>query len=148
MYIPGSQRQLFRSRNSCRIKVPRDYMVSNLDRDFIFRHSPRHLRAADSTMCRTRTWCLLRAQEIVLEAGVAMLMRPECKGNGGEIVDQWNGVAVFCQVDSLEIELAGVASFDADVGQLLSNVDRQLGFGLFATRRAMNPPKFPFLRTK
>ena len=77
-----------------------------------------------------------------------MFVGPEGEGNGGDVINQGDCVAIFCQVDSLEIELAGVAGLDTDVGELLRNVDRQFGFGLFATRRAMNPPKFPFLGTK
>jgi hypothetical protein len=58
-----------------------------------------------------------------LEAGVAVLLGPERQWNGGEVIDERDGVAVFCQVDGLEIELAGIAGFDANVGQLLRNID-------------------------
>ena len=61
-----------------------------------------------------------------------MLVRPQSERDGGEVVDQGDGVAVFGEVDGGETKLAGVAGFDADVGQLLGDVDRELGFGFFA----------------
>src|SRR6267143_3452878 len=47
-----------------------------------------------------------------------------------------------------EEKLACVAGFDANVGQLFCDIDRQLAFGLFATRRTMNPAELPLLGTK
>lgn len=41
-----------------------------------------------------RSW--LSAQEIGLETGIAVLVRPECERNRSEVVDQGDGVAVFC----------------------------------------------------
>jgi hypothetical protein len=75
-------------------------------------------------------------------------MGPESERDRGQIIDQGDGVAVFRQIDRAEIKLAGIASFHANVGQLLRYVDRELAFCFFAARRAMNPAKFPLLRAK
>ena len=83
-----------------------------------------------------------------METRVSVFVGPKRERDCGEVVHERDGIAVFCEVDGSEIELASVAGFDADVGQLLGDVDGELGFGLFATRGAMNPPKFPFLGAK
>src|SRR6266849_7136529 len=127
--------------------MPRDYMVSNLDCDFIIRHSLAP-PWADSIMCRASPWFLLRAQKVGLEAGVAVLVGPQRQWDRCQIIDEWDSVAVFRQIHTCEVKLAGIAGFDADVGQLLRYVHRELAFRFLAARRAMNPPKFPLLRAE
>src|SRR5216684_624081 len=127
--------------------MPRDYMVSNLDCDFIIRHSLAP-PWADSIMCRASPWFLLRAQKVGLEAGVAVLVGPQRQWDRCQIIDEGDSVAVFRQIHAGEKKFAGVARFDADVRQLLRYVDRKLAFGFFAARGAMNPAEFPLLRAK
>src|SRR6266851_841582 len=127
--------------------MPRDYMVSNLDCDFIIRHSLAPLWA-DSIMCRASPWFLLRAQKVGLEAGVAVLVGPQRQWDRCQIIDEGDSVAVFRQIHAGEKKFAGVARFDANVRQLLRYVDRKLAFGFFAARGAMNPAEFPLLRAK
>src|SRR5216683_3753293 len=127
--------------------MPRDYMVSNLDCDFIIRHSLAP-PWADSIMCRASPWFLLRAQKVGLEAGVAVLVGPQRQWDRCQIIDEWDSVAVFRQIHTCEVKLAGVAGFHADVWQLLRYVHRELAFGFFAACRAMNPPEFPLLGAK
>src|SRR5882724_13072875 len=86
-----------------------------------------------------------RAQEVRLQPGIALLMGPQGERNRGQIIHQGDGVAVFGEIDSGEIKLAGVAGFDADVGQLLGDVDGELGFGFFAAGGAEDTAEFPFL---
>jgi len=38
----------------------------------------------------------LGAEDVGLEAGVAVLMGPERKWNRGQVIDERDGVAVFC----------------------------------------------------
>src|SRR6266478_3928015 len=127
--------------------MPRDYMVSNLDCDFIIRHSLAP-PWADSIMCRASPWFLLRAQKVGLEAGVAVLVGPQRQWDRCQIIDEGDSVAVFRQIHAGEKKFAGVARFDADVRQLLRYVDRKLAFGFFAARGAMNPAELPLLRAK
>jgi len=89
---------------------------------------------------------LLGAQtEIWLEARVALLVGPECEGNRGQIMKERDGMSVFRQVDRGEKEnLAGVAGFEADVGQLLGlHTTGELAFGPSPACGAMNPAEFP-----
>src|SRR5438034_10434647 len=55
---------------------------------------------------------------------------------------------LFRSVHAGEEKLAGVAGFDADVGQLLGNVDRQFAFLFFAACGAEDSPELPFLGAK
>ncbi len=75
-------------------------------------------------------------------------MGPQGERNRGQIIHQGDGVAVFGEIDSGEIKLAGVAGFDADVGQLLGDVDGELGFGFFAAGGAEDTAEFPFLEAE
>src|SRR4029077_5241774 len=68
----------------------------------------------------------LQPEQVVLQLGVAVLAGPEVEGSGGEFVDHGLGVAVFCEVDGLDVGLAGVAAFDANVVELAGRVDSQL----------------------
>ena len=64
---------------------------------------------------------------------VAVLMSPEREGNGREVVDDGRGVSVLGQVDGAHVELAGVASFDANMRKLFRlHIDRQFLLVLFA----------------
>ena len=74
-----------------------------------------------------------------------MFVGPEGEGDGGEVVNERDGVAVFCEIHGGEIELAGVAGFDADMGELLGDVDGELGFGFFTAGGAEDAAEFPFL---
>src|SRR3989442_13546498 len=91
---------------------------------------------------------LLRAQEIGLEARVAVFVGPQGKRNRRQIIDQGDGMAIFGQVNGAEIEFAGIASFHANVRELFRDVDRQLVLGFLTARGAQNPAKLPFLQTK
>jgi hypothetical protein len=87
---------------------------------------------------------LLGAEEIGLEAGVAVFVGPEGEGDGGEVIHERDGVAIFREVDGAQIEFAGIAGFDADVGELLRGVHGELVFGFFAAGRAQEAAKLPF----
>src|ERR1700674_5760740 len=75
-------------------------------------------------------------------------MRPKRERNRREVINNRDGVAIFCEVDRSKIKLAGIAGFDTDVRELLRYIHRQLVLCFFAARRAENPSEFPFLRTK
>jgi len=61
---------------------------------------------------------------------------PEREGNGGEVIDQRDSVAVFGEINGAQIEFAGVATLHANVGKLLGHIDGQFGFLLLAARGA------------
>ena len=77
-----------------------------------------------------------------------MLAGPKRVGNGREVVDKRNGVAVLGQVDRAEIKLAGVAGLDAHVWRFFGDINRQFAFGFFAAGWAQDAAKFPFLRAE
>ena len=57
-------------------------------------------------------------QQVRLQLGVAVGLSPESKGNGSKLVHCSNREAVFCEVYSFEVTLAGVTGFDAHVREL------------------------------
>ena len=77
-----------------------------------------------------------------------MLIRPEREWYRAEVIYKRHGVAILHQVDRADEELACVATFHANVRELRRDVNRQLPFLVFATGRAKNPPKFPFVQAK
>jgi len=83
-----------------------------------------------------------------VEAGVAVFVGPKGEGEGSEVIDERNGVAVFCEIDGANVELAGFAGFDAHVRELLGDVDGELVFGFFAAGGAEKAAKVPFAHTE
>ena len=83
-----------------------------------------------------------------MEAGVVVFGGPESQGEGGQVVDQGDGVAVFGEVDGADVVAAGVAGFYADVGELFGDVDGELGFGFFAAGGAEDAAEFPFVEAE
>ena len=81
-------------------------------------------------------------------AGVAVLVGPEGEGKNSEIIDERDSVAVFCEVNGADVELAGVARFDAHMRELLGDIDGELVFRFFAAGRTKQAAKIPFAHTK
>src|SRR6266849_7443793 len=81
--------------------------------------------AANSTPGPFRK-CGLHAQQVELQLGVSVLLRPEIQGNGSQLLDHRDGKPVLGKVHCLDVDLAGVASLDAHVLELAGCVSRQL----------------------
>src|SRR5271165_3510658 len=88
------------------------------------------------------------AEEISLNAPVAVFLRPETERNGREVIHGRHGIAILGQIDGAQIALTGFAGFHADVRELFRNEDRQLVFALLAAMGAENPAEFPLLRAE
>ena len=90
----------------------------------------------------------LGAKEIGVDAGVAVLAGPERERDGSEVVDERDGVAVFGEVDGADVEVAGVAGFDAKVRKLLDHINGELALGFFAASGTEDAAKIPFVKTE
>lgn len=90
----------------------------------------------------------LRAEQIRLEAGVAVFVGPQGEWDSGQVVNERDRVAIFGQVDRAEEEFASIAGFDPNMGKLFGDVDGKLVFGFLAARGAQDAAKIPFAETK
>src|SRR5713101_510875 len=91
--------------------------------------------AADSTPGPFRK-SGLHAQQVELQLGVAVLLRPEIQGNRGKLIHNWDGKPVLGEVHGLDVHLAGVAGLDAHVLELAGCVSCQLLKPLLPAARA------------
>lgn len=73
-----------------------------------------------------------------------MFTGPKSQGNGRQIVDDRDGMTILGQVDGADVAVASVASFHADLGELLSQVHGELAFGFLAASRTEDTAKLPF----
>ncbi len=89
------------------------------------------------------TSLFLQPEEIVLQLGVAVLAGPEVERGGGQFVDQRFGAAVFRQVYALDIGLAGVTAFHANVVEVAGGEDGKPFIVLLAASRADDAAKLP-----
>src|ERR1700730_2325043 len=96
--------------------------------------------------CRNARY--LHSEKIVVQLGVAVLARPEIERSGGKFVDDRFGAAVLCQIDSLDIGFAGLATFHANVVEVAGSVDRELLVVLFAAPRTHDAAKLPLGETE
>jgi hypothetical protein len=83
-----------------------------------------------------------------MELGVSTLLGPEVEGNRSEFVDQRVGEAVLAKVDGLEVSVAGVAAFDADVWELVGGIDRKFGMIFLVAAGADDAAELPFAETE
>ena len=88
------------------------------------------------------------AEEIWLQADVAVLLGPQSEGDGSEVVDYGDSIAISGQVDRAHADLAGFAGFDANMRKLLGHVDGQLLFVLFAASHTIDSAEVPFLKAE
>src|SRR4051812_49213628 len=93
-------------------------------------------------------WRGSNPQQIRAHFRVLMLRRPQAQGDGGELVDHGDGAAVLRHVDRLDVVMAGVARFDADVRVLLGDVDGELFDVLLAAGGAYDAPEVPLRGTE
>ena len=77
-----------------------------------------------------------------------MFVSPEGEREGGEVVDDGNGMPIFGEVDGAEEGFAGVAGFHAEVRELFGDVDGKLGLGVFSAGGAEDSAEFPFLEAE
>ncbi|MGA7931112.1 MAG: hypothetical protein WCA20_34600 [Candidatus Sulfotelmatobacter sp.] len=70
------------------------------------------------------------SEQVGMEFGVSVFLRPEVERDGGKIVDEGLGEPVLGEVDGLDVGLAGVAALDADVGEGIGGVNRNVWHGL------------------
>src|SRR6185312_593191 len=87
-------------------------------------------------------------QQIRAHLRVLVLRRPQALGDGRQLVDDGDGAAVFRHVNRLDVVVAGVARFDADVRVLLGDVDGELFDVLFAAGGADDAPEIPLRGTE
>ena len=83
-----------------------------------------------------------------MEFGVPVFLRPKVERDGRELIHQRLREAVFCEVNRLDIGLAGIATFDSDMRKGFSGVDRKLRVIFLAASRADDAAKFPFSQTE
>ena len=81
-------------------------------------------------------------------ASVALFLRPEIQGQGGQVVHGRDRMAVAGHVNTLDVRLAGVAGVDARLRELFCAEYGQLVFVLLSTVGAENAPEFPLAGTQ
>ena len=74
-----------------------------------------------------------------------MFVGPESQGDGGQIIDDGDGVAIFRKVNGADVVVAGVAGLDADVGELFGDKDGKLGLGFLVAGGAEDATEGPFV---
>src|SRR5438270_7135693 len=77
-----------------------------------------------------------------------MLFRPKAQRDRRQFIYNRNCIAVLRQIDGLDVMMAAIAGFNANVLELVSSVNYQLLDVFFPARGAQQPPEFPFVRTK
>src|SRR5829696_9191027 len=60
----------------------------------------------------------LNSNQVQLDLCIAMLTRPKIQRSGIDFVDNRSGKAGACKINALQVMLAGIASFDANVVEL------------------------------
>src|SRR5207245_6363303 len=79
-----------------------------------------HVRQVDAA--RARHQRLLRSglytEQVGLQLGVAILLRPEAQRKCGKLIDHGDGQAVFSEVHRVDVDLARIASLDAHMFKL------------------------------
>src|SRR5580704_19114863 len=73
------------------------------------------------------------AEKVELELRIALLLGPEIKRQCGELVDHWHSESIFGQVDGLDVGMASLTGFYADIVKIGSSEYRQLVAILLAT---------------
>ena len=82
-----------------------------------------------------------------MEFRVSVLLRPEIEGDGGHLIDDGISQAVLCHVDRLEIGVAGIAAFDANVRECLGGINGKLGMIFLAAVGTDEAAELPFRET-
>jgi hypothetical protein len=101
------------------------------------------------TQSRARRWLPeSHSEQVGMEFGVSMFLRPEVERDGGEFVDQRVGKAVLGEVDGFDVGLAGVAALDANVGEFFSGIDGKFGVVFLAASGADDAAELPFREAK
>jgi len=67
------------------------------------------------------------------------------EGEGGDVFDERNGLGFFDQIGGDEVVPAGGAAFEAEVGELLSDVDGEFLEALLTAVGAQNALVGPFV---
>ena len=88
------------------------------------------------------------SEQVRPKFGVVALLRPEVERDGCEFVDQGVGQSVLGEIRRLDIGVASVAAFNANVGKLSSGVDRKLGLVFLSARRTNDPSELPLTETE
>lgn len=83
-----------------------------------------------------------------MELSVSALLRPEVEGDRGEFVDERVGKAVLAEVNGLDVGVACVAALDADIGELVGGIDRQLGVVFLVATGADDAAKLPLAQAE
>src|SRR5207302_720870 len=104
-----------------------------------------HVRQVDAA--RARHQRLLRSglytEQVGLQLGVAILLRPDLQRERGKLIDHGDGQAVFGEVHSIDVGLARIASLDAHMFKLAGGVRREFVKPFFAAGRAYDPAVIP-----
>src|SRR5580658_644523 len=83
------------------------------------------------------------AEQVSLQLGVVVVFGPDIERDGGDFVDDGDGVAVLGEVDGFEIGLAGIAGIDTGGGKFSAGVDGQLVLVLLAASGAHHATILP-----
>src|SRR5579863_9357945 len=101
------------------------------------KHSAPHARSFTSPEKRLRSglrhqeWAgtaratTLHSEKVWVQLGVAVLLRPQVERSGSEFVDYRLGAAILREVDRLNVGLADIAAFHANVVEVAGRVDRE-----------------------
>ena len=88
-------------------------------------------------------WGGSHSEQVGMESGVSVVLRPKVERDGGEFVDERVGEAVLGEVDRFGVGVADVAAFDADLGKLFGSVDRKLGVVFLTAPGTNDAAEFP-----
>jgi hypothetical protein len=86
----------------------------------------------------------LHPEGVCFEAGITFLVSPDGQRNSRQFIDCRYRFSVLRHIDALDVGLAGVAGFDANVIGIFDQKDRKLFPVLFAAVGAFDPAKLPF----
>src|SRR5258708_27161976 len=89
-----------------------------------------------------------KLHQIALQLHVSLLLRPQVERDRRHLIYDRFGQPALRKVHRLDVALAAVASFHADVLEFLRGVDRELRVILFPASLTDDPPELPFRQAK
>ena len=88
------------------------------------------------------------SEHVDLQLPVTVLDRPQIQGNCRQLIHNRNGQPCLCQVDALQVGVAGVANVHADVADFRRGLKCHLRLSFFSARRTINSSKSPLVRAE
>src|SRR6266568_3667125 len=95
-----------------------------------------------------RPYNSLHSQQIALQLGIAVIAGPQIEGSRGQFVNEWLSATVLGHIHGLDVGLAGVATFHANVIEVSGRIHREILVVLLAASGADDAAKLPLGKTK